>query len=78
MKTGLYSKPDNWVLTSNTLELAESNSYSKTKMTTQKKLNHKYWAQEGDKMAQQVKTLTALPEVLSSNPSNHMVTHNHL
>jgi hypothetical protein len=25
-----------------------------------------------------VKTLTALPEVLSSIPSNHMVAHNHL
>jgi hypothetical protein len=30
------------------------------------------------KMAQQLRALTALPEVLSSNPSNHMVTHNHL
>ena len=32
-------------------------------------------------MAQQLRaltTLTALPEVLSSNPSNHMVSHNHL
>jgi hypothetical protein len=29
-------------------------------------------------MAQQLRALTALPEVLSSNPSNHMVAHNHL
>ena len=29
-------------------------------------------------MAQQVRALTALPKVLSSNPSNHMVAHNHL
>jgi hypothetical protein len=29
-------------------------------------------------MAQQLRTLTALPEVLSSIPSNHMVAHNHL
>ena len=29
-------------------------------------------------MAQPLRALTALPEVLSSNPSNHMVTHNHL
>jgi hypothetical protein len=29
-------------------------------------------------MAQQLRALTALPEVLSSNPSNHMVVHNHL
>jgi hypothetical protein len=29
-------------------------------------------------MAQQVRALTALPKVLSSIPSNHMVAHNHL
>jgi hypothetical protein len=29
-------------------------------------------------MAQQLRALTVLPEVLSSNPSNHMVAHNHL
>jgi hypothetical protein len=29
-------------------------------------------------MAQQLRTLTALPEVLSSIPSNHMVAHNHM
>ena len=29
-------------------------------------------------MAQQLRALTALPEVLSSNPSNHVVAHNHL
>jgi hypothetical protein len=28
-------------------------------------------------MAQQVRALTALPKVLSSNPSSHMVAHNH-
>jgi hypothetical protein len=28
-------------------------------------------------MAQRIRALTALPKVLSSNPSNHMVTHNH-
>jgi hypothetical protein len=28
-------------------------------------------------MAQQLRTLTALPKVLSSIPSNHMVAHNH-
>ena len=32
-----------------------------------------YWT---GKMAQQVRVLTALPKVLSSNPSNDMVTHN--
>jgi len=34
-----------------------------------------YWAGE---MAQWLGALTALPEVLSSIPSNHMVAHNHL
>jgi hypothetical protein len=29
-------------------------------------------------MTQWVRALTALPKVLSSNPSNHMVAHNHL
>ena len=29
-------------------------------------------------MAQSLRTLTALPEVLSSIPSNHMVIHDHL
>jgi hypothetical protein len=29
-------------------------------------------------MAQWLRALTALPEVLSSNPNNHMVAHNHL
>jgi hypothetical protein len=29
-------------------------------------------------MVQQLKAPTALPGVLSSNPSNHMVAHNHL
>jgi hypothetical protein len=29
-------------------------------------------------MAQGLRALTVLPEDLSSNPSNHMVAHNHL
>jgi hypothetical protein len=29
-------------------------------------------------MTQWLRGLTALPKVLSSNPSNHMVAHNHL
>jgi hypothetical protein len=32
---------------------------------------------QADEMAQQLKALTVLPKVLSSNPSNHMVAHNH-
>ena len=31
-----------------------------------------------EEMAQQLSTLTALPEALSSIPSNHMVAYNHL
>jgi hypothetical protein len=38
-------------------------------------INLDIWAGE---MAQWLRALTALPEVLSSNPSNHMTTHNHL
>jgi hypothetical protein len=33
---------------------------------------------EAEEMAQWLKAMTALPEVLSSIPSNHMVAHNHL
>ena len=33
------------------------------------------WAGE---MAQWLRALTALPEILSSNPRNHIVAHNHL
>jgi hypothetical protein len=41
----------------------------------EKKANEKVsWAGE---MAQQLRALTAAPEILSSNPSNHMVAHNH-
>jgi hypothetical protein len=31
-----------------------------------------------EEMAHQLRALAALPEVLSSIPSNHMVAHNHL
>jgi hypothetical protein len=34
-----------------------------------------FWAGE---MAQWLRAMTALPEVLSSVPSNHMVAHNHV
>jgi hypothetical protein len=33
---------------------------------------------EVGEMAQQLRALTALPEVLSSIPSNHIVAHTHL
>jgi hypothetical protein len=34
--------------------------------------------QGAGEMAQRLRALTALPKVLSSIPSNHMVAHNHL
>ena len=34
--------------------------------------------QAGEMAAQRLRALTALPEVMSSIPGNHMVTHNHL
>jgi hypothetical protein len=38
-----------------------------------------YYFQRGpQEMAQQLRALTTLPEVLSSIPSSHMVAHNHL
>jgi hypothetical protein len=33
--------------------------------------------QRAGKMAQWLRAPTALPKILSSNPSNHMVAHNH-
>jgi hypothetical protein len=39
--------------------------------------NHKEVGSRAGKMAQQVRALTVLPKVLSSNPSNHIVAHNH-
>jgi len=40
--------------------------------------NCKTYETRAGEMAQQLRALTALPEVLSSNPSNHMVARNHL
>jgi hypothetical protein len=33
---------------------------------------------QAEEMAQRLRALAALPEVLSSAPSNHMVAHNYL
>jgi hypothetical protein len=35
------------------------------------------WRQGAGEMAQGLRAPTALPKVLNSNPSNHMVAHNH-
>jgi hypothetical protein len=43
-----------------------------------KKPHLKKQKQKTGEMAQQLRALTALPEILSSNPSNHMMAHNHL
>jgi hypothetical protein len=40
-------------------------------------VNYFKWLLGAGEMAQQVRALAALPKVLSSNPSNHMVDHNH-
>jgi hypothetical protein len=42
--------------------------------------NRRFKKQEvgAGEMAQQLRALTALPEVLSANPSNYTVAHNHL
>jgi hypothetical protein len=44
------------------------------KFITKSAFKHRVRARE---MAQQLKVQTALLKVLSSNPSNHMVIHNH-
>jgi hypothetical protein len=40
-------------------------------------LNSKLLLGGAEEMAQSLRALSALPEVLSSIPSNHMVAHNH-
>ena len=39
---------------------------------------NKFYIQGAGEMAQWLRAVTVLPEVLSSNPSNYMVAHNHL
>jgi hypothetical protein len=47
--------------------------YKETTKKTLKTVEHR-----AGEMAQGLRALTALPEVLSSIPSNHMAAHNHL
>jgi hypothetical protein len=42
------------------------------------RISFKNFIYRAGEMAQELRALTALPEVLSSIPSNHMVAHNHL
>jgi hypothetical protein len=43
-----------------------------------RKTGNKNNSSQAGEMAHRLRALTALPEVLSSIPSNHMVAHNHL
>jgi hypothetical protein len=55
-----------------------SHSLKKKKKKKKKNQTQKQTFIEAGEMAQQSTALTALPEVLSSIPSNHMVAHSHL
>jgi hypothetical protein len=54
-----------------------SHTYTHTHTHTNLKINDKNIAEGAGEMAQWMRAPTALPKVLSSNPSNHMVSHNH-
>jgi hypothetical protein len=71
-------------VSSRTARATQRNPVSKTKkqkkgnpVSKKQKEKNKKKARAGE-MAQWLRALSALPEVLSSNPSNHMVAHNHL
>jgi hypothetical protein len=56
-----------------------SNLYKELKKLDSRNSNNpiKKWVSGAGEMAQWLRALTALRKVLSSNPSNHMVAHNH-
>jgi hypothetical protein len=54
------------------------NQKEKKKKKRKEKERNKQTMEVSGEMAQWLRALTALPEVLSSIPSNHMVAHNHL
>jgi hypothetical protein len=62
----------------------EEDSDGNGSFTTKRTKDQKQTKQEkrenqgAGEVAEWLRALTALPEVLSSNPSNHMVAHNHL
>jgi hypothetical protein len=58
--------------------LEQSRTFKSHFLTHKKKSLPKILLKGAGEMAQWLRTLTALPEVLSSIPSNHMVAHNHL
>jgi hypothetical protein len=47
------------------------------KNSVSKKKHDERGIRRADEMTRQLRALTALPKVLSSNPSNYMVAHNH-
>jgi hypothetical protein len=68
-----------------TLQTLSQNKTNKTNLSTTNHHNNKTKTNKTKKkqrgageMAQSLRALTALPKVLSSNPSNHMVAYNHL
>jgi hypothetical protein len=61
-------------VSSRTARATERNPVSKKKTNKQTKTTKK----GAGEMDQRLRTLTALPEVLSSIPSNYLVAHNHL
>jgi len=56
--------------------VTHSNNLNKNLSPAKKK--KKEFVKGAGEMAQRLRALTALPKVLSSIPSNHMVAHNHL
>jgi hypothetical protein len=65
-------------VSSRTARDTQRNPALKNQKKERKKKKEKKRSPEAGEMAQWLRALTALPEVLSSNPSNHMVAHNHL
>jgi hypothetical protein len=61
-----------WILKAPGMNWCAKRSYTKIKIIFKKS------EIRAGEMAQRLRALTALSKVLSSNPSNHMVAHNHL
>jgi hypothetical protein len=54
------------------------NTYLYTIKVSNQKTKNNPKPEKAREMTQQLRIMTALPKVLSSIPSNHMVAHNHL
>jgi hypothetical protein len=59
-------------------KLKQENSKSEANLSFMRCYLKTYTKGDGEMMAQRLRALTALPDVLRSSPSNHMVAHNHL